>query len=204
MKIIKIISNLLESNTFVLEKDNECLIIDCGCRLEKVKKNVRNNKVVGILLTHGHYDHALYCNEYSKEFGCDIYASEKAKVTLTDSKAFYSEDGSIISDLSHFKFIKEDCNLKLGGFDIKCHCFPGHSPCCEGYVIENNLFAGDFLFAKSFGRVDFVNSNKQDMLKSFDKLQNIEFDKILSGHGDESTKEEQLRNLKLYKRFLTR
>lgn len=204
MKINKLVSNLLESNTFVVEKEDEIVIVDCGCEVDKVKLQVGDKKVVGILLTHGHYDHALYCNEYAKTFNCKIYASDKVKITLADSQAFYSEDGSIIKDLSKFEFIDNYCEIKLGEFEIKCISLPGHSPCCEGYIIEDNLFAGDFLFAKSFGRVDFVNSNKKDMLTSFDKIKKIEFKYIYSGHGEESTKEEQIRNLKLYTRFLTR
>lgn len=204
MKINKLVSNLLDSNTFVLEKGENVLIIDCGCGLDRVKKNVGNKTVVGIFLTHGHYDHALYCNEYAKYFNCNIYANEKIKNTISNAVAFYSKDGSVINDFSHFKFLKEDCLIELDDFKVDCYSFAGHSPCCEGYVIENNLFAGDFLFAKSFGRVDFINSNKHDMLKSFEKVKDIEFDKVYSGHGEESTKEQQLRNLQLYRRFLTR
>jgi len=204
MKINKIVSDILQSNTFILEKDESVIIIDCGCKLYEVKRIVGDKRVVGILLTHGHYDHTIYCNEYAKEFNCRIYANENISMTLSNPKAFYSEDGSIINDLSNFKFIKKDCKLKLGQFNIKCYAFPGHSPCCEGYVIENNLFAGDFLFAKSFGRVDFFNSNKKDMLDSFDKVKNIDFDKVYSGHGEESTKGQQLKNFEIYKKFLTR
>lgn len=204
MKISKLVSNLLDSNTFILQKDSEVLIIDCGCKLDLVKRFVGGKKVAGILLTHGHYDHALYCNEYAKEFDCDIYANENIVTTMSDPQAFYSEDGSNINEFCHFKFLNKDGQFEIGNFEIECFSLPGHSPCCEGYLIEGNFFVGDFLFAKSFGRVDFVNSDKQDMLKSFEKVKNIEFNKVFSGHGEESTKEDQIRNLSLYKRFLTR
>lgn len=204
MKITQLVSNFLNSNTFIVEKDDEVLIIDCGCEVETVKQIVGDKKVLGLLLTHGHFDHAINCNDYAKCFDCKIYASDKIEQTLTNTEAFYSGSGLKIDDLSAFKFIKQDGILKLGGFEIGCYSFPGHCPCCEGYVIEDNLFAGDFLFAKSFGRVDLVNSSKTDMLQSFEKMKKIEFDKVYSGHGEGSTKDEQLRNLKLYKRFLTR
>lgn len=204
MKINKLVSNLLESNTFILENDDECLVIDCGCELEAVKDVVGNKKVMGILLTHGHFDHSAHCNEYASYFNCKLYASEEIKATLTDKIAIYNEDYSIIKDISKFIYVKDEENLKLGGFDIKCYAFPGHCPCAMGFLIDNNLFAGDFLFAKSFGRVDLKNGNKEEMLASLNKLENIDFETLYSGHGEESTKEDQLRNLKLYKRFLTR
>ena len=204
MKITKLVSHILESNTYVVEKGDEVVIIDCGCEFEMVKQVVGEKKVIAILLTHGHYDHALYCNEYAQQFNCKIFANENIKITLSNPETFYSEDESGIDDISNFIFIREDCKLKLGEFDINCYSFPGHSPCCEGYVIENNLFAGDFLFAKSFGRVDLINSNKADMLESFEKIRDVDFKNMYSGHGEESTKEEQLTHFKLFRKFLER
>lgn len=204
MKINKLISNLLESNTFVVEKDDEVLIIDCGCELEQVKAVVDGKKVVGVLLTHGHFDHSVNCNQYAGYFNCKLYASEDIKATLTDKIAIYSEDFSIIEDLSAFNWVENNEILNIGRFKVKCYEFKGHSPCSMGYLIENNLFVGDFLFAKSFGRVDLKNGDKQDMIKSLEKIENIDFNILYSGHGEESTKIEQLRNLNLYKRFLTR
>ena len=98
VKIIKIISNLLDSNTFILEEEGQVLIIDCGCEVEKVKKCVGDKKVMAILLTHGHYDHALYCNEYAKEFGCKIWANSNIVKTVSNADAFYSKDGSTLKD----------------------------------------------------------------------------------------------------------
>lgn len=204
MEVFKLISNLLNSNTFILEKDNNVIIIDCGCEVDVVKKYVKGKNVKGVLLTHGHFDHSAHCNEYAKEFHCKIYANENIKKTLTDKVAIYSEDYSIINDLSCFEFVGDNCEINLGEFNVKCFHFPGHSHCSEGYVIEGCLFAGDFLFKKSFGRVDLKNGNKDDMLLSFDKIKDIDFSIIFSGHGEESTKEEQIRHLHLYKKFLTR
>lgn len=204
MKITQLVSQFLESNTFIVEKDESVVIVDCGCEIKDVKRVVGDKTVEGIFLTHGHYDHSAYCNDYAKEFGCSIYANINIKQTLADKIAIYSEDYSIIDDFSHFKFVKDDCEIKLKNFDIKCHAFPGHSPCCEGYIIDENFFSGDFLFAKSFGKVNLKNGNKDDMLVSFDKVKNIDFKNIYSGHGEESTKEDLLKHMPVYKKFLTR
>lgn len=204
MKIYKLVSNLLESNTFVIEKGEEALIVDCGCNLDVVKSVVESKKVQGILLTHGHYDHAFYCNDYADAFKCKIFANSKCRETLTTPKMFYSPDGSSIKDLSNFEFLNEDCEIFLGAFNIKCFAFPGHSQCCEAFLIEDNLFVGDFLFDKSFGRVDFIGSDKNQMINSFEKFKNIDFTKVYSGHGGESEKEDQIKNIELFKKFLSR
>ena len=56
----------------------------------------------------------------------------------------------------------------------------------------------------SFPDRDINNGDKNKMLKSFDKIKGISIENVFSGHGEESTKEEQVRNLNLYRRFLTR
>lgn len=204
MSIKKIISNLLESNTFIIEKNNSIIIVDCGCDLQKVKKEVGNKKVLAIFLTHGHFDHSAYCNDYAKEFSCQIYTSENIKTTLSDKIAIYSEDYSTIEDFSNFKFVKDGEVVDLGDFQVKCYEFQGHSPCCMGYIVEKNLFAGDFVFAKSFGRVDLKNGNKNQMIFSLDKLKGLDFTKIYSGHGEESNKNDFLYHVDVFKKFLSR
>jgi len=146
MQIENIISDILESNTYILKKDGEALIVDCGCTLDKVENAVGVNKVVGVLLTHGHYDHSINCNEYAKKFGCKIYANAMAAETVTDFEANYSDDKSVIEDLSNFVFIEKDMTLVLGNFQVECISAPGHCHCCECYLVEGNLFAGDVLF----------------------------------------------------------
>ncbi|MBO5344794.1 MAG: MBL fold metallo-hydrolase, partial [Clostridia bacterium] len=70
--------------------------------------------------------------------------------------------------------------------------------------IGDTLFAGDVLFENGIGRVDLIGSSKNDMIDSLGKLEHISYDKVLSGHGEESNKEKQRKNLTIYKRFLTR
>ncbi len=204
MIIKRFISKLLDSNVYILEKDNEILIIDSGVEVKDVEKVIGNKKVVGLLLTHGHFDHSAYCLDYAKAFNTKIYASDKIKDTLTDKKAIYSENGEIIDDFSNFEFISGDKKLKLGKFDIECYYAPGHSKCCECYLIEGQLFAGDVLFRRSIGRTDLVSSSRDEMYDTLIKLEKVEFENVYSGHDDSSSHEEQLKNFAIYKRFLRR
>ena len=65
-------------------------------------------------------------------------------------------------------------------------------------------FEGDTLFANGIGRLDLISSSKADMIKSLNKLEKIDFDLCYSGHGEISNKNQQLRNIKIYKQFLQR
>ena len=56
MNIKKVIVGELDTNCYIIENDNECLIIDPGSDANKIKNNI-DKKVVGILITHRHFDH---------------------------------------------------------------------------------------------------------------------------------------------------
>lgn len=204
MIVKKIVSNLLRSNTFIIENDENAILIDCGCDLQKVKENIGDKKVVAIFLTHGHYDHSFYCKDYAREFNVPIYASEFIKETLMDPKANYSDGQFSLKDFNEFVFLKNDQDFHVGNFEVKSFWSPGHSKCCQVYLIEGLMFAGDVLFENCVGRVDLIGSSKKDMLKTLDKLENISFKKLYSGHGDESNCLTQQKNIKLFKRFLSR
>lgn len=196
--------DFLDAKVYVAKENGDCLIIDSGAKLEDVKEAVGEDRVVGILLTHGHFDHSCHCNEYAREFNVKIYANEHIKTTMTDSVAIYSEDYSTIDDFSRFEFIKGDPKLKISNFDISCYYCPGHSICCECYVIDNIMFSGDVLFENGIGRTDLKNSDKKQMFESLSKLENVKFEKVYSGHDGSSDYAFQMKNIKVFKRFLSR
>ena len=77
MELKKIISGKLDNNTYILKNEaNECLIIDAAASLEEVKQEVAGSKVVGVLLTHGHYDHFVNLDDIINEYNVKCYLSE--------------------------------------------------------------------------------------------------------------------------------
>lgn len=204
MQIESVLGEYLDANVYIVKKNNQCLIIDSGADIEKVKDEIGGLKVQGILLTHGHYDHSAYCNQYAEEFKAPIYASEHVIETISDPVALYSEDGSIIEDTKHFVLLKGDEKFKVGDFEVSSYYCPGHSICCQCYIIDGVMFAGDVLFEKGIGRTDLKNSNKAQMLESLKKIEKLEFKNVYSGHGNSSTYENQMKNLAVFKRFLSR
>lgn len=204
MKVVQIKSQFLDSNTFVVENDNEVLIVDCGVDVEKIKNEVGEKQVAGILLTHGHYDHSIFCKEYAKTFNTKIYAQKNVVKTLANGRANYSEGQFELSDFSNFCFLDDDCSINLGSFEIQCLIAKGHSICSMCYKIGDLLFAGDVLFENGIGRTDLIGSNKEQMIESLTKLDQIEFADCFSGHGNTSDYKTQQKNIKVFKRFLSR
>ena len=156
----------------------------------------------GILLTHGHFDHAINVVKLSKMFNCKIYASVKAQETLSDAKKNYG-DNFAINDFSNFVTIGEG-NLKLGEFNVNVFSLTGHSQCSLGFLIYGHLFVGDVVFEHGIGRTDLLGGSKQEMLTSLKKILDMQFEYLHSGHGEDSTKPSQSRNLSTFIRFLSR
>ena len=204
MKVEKIVSNYLDSNVYVLTKEDNVIIVDAGGELEKIRTLIGNKKVCGVLLTHGHYDHSLFAATYAIAFGCNVYCTKECQSTLADSTANYSEGHFKIEDFSFFTTIDDFDELRLGQFNIKCIQTKGHSKCSCCYLIEGQLFAGDTLFDNGIGRIDLVGSDKMEMIESLTRLENVDFDMCYCGHGNPSNKMLQNKNISIYKKFLTR
>ena len=47
----------------ILKQDNTCLIVDPGDDYNKIKKEIGDCKILGILITHSHFDHIIGLNQ---------------------------------------------------------------------------------------------------------------------------------------------
>ena len=203
MKVKRIESEFLCSNTFIVTEGEQCLIVDAGVKPEVVKKATKNRNVVGVILTHGHFDHVFYAEEYKKLFDCPIYISKQGKITAMDKDLSYGDDFRIKQE-GLFNVFDVDKIFKCGDFQIQVIKTPGHCTGCVCYLIDGHLFAGDTLFKTGIGRCDLLNSNKEDMLESLKKLQGLKFKTLHSGHGEDSSFEEQQRNISVFIKYLER
>ena len=77
MKIKRFISSRLESNGYVIyqKAGGSCYIIDPGYKHKVFLKWIeeKNLSLLGILLTHHHYDHVGAVENIRKETGCPVY-----------------------------------------------------------------------------------------------------------------------------------
>ncbi len=67
MKITTIPVGTLKANCYILEKDNQILIIDPGDDFEKILPNIKGKKILKILITHHHPDHIGALNHFNQE-----------------------------------------------------------------------------------------------------------------------------------------
>lgn len=160
IKYIKV--GLLKCNCYLLEKNNSCLLIDPGDDLEKIEDFIKGKKIVGILLTHFHFDHTASVSDLVDKYSYKVY------------------------DINN---LKEGIN-KIENFLFEVIKTPGHTMDSIVYYFkeEKVMFTGDFLFKNTIGRCDLVESNYKEMLKSIDKIKHYDDDIIVyPGHGIKTT-----------------
>lgn len=104
MNIKRIVVGELEENCYVLEKNNKGIIIDPGDEHEKIESEIKELNIVGILLTHNHFDHIgaleYFENKYNLKHN-DIIPEFNYEVISTpghtkDSKTFYFSDEKVM------------------------------------------------------------------------------------------------------------
>ena len=73
VKVIK--SGSLETNTYIVSIGSNCLVIDPAFAFDEIDDYVATNnfKMLGILLTHGHFDHIDSSEALAKKYSCKIY-----------------------------------------------------------------------------------------------------------------------------------
>lgn len=199
----RLVSKTLDSNTFIYDDSKTVLIFDAGASLDELKKNLKRAPDA-IFITHGHYDHIFYLDDYARAFSCPIYAHERAVSKFYSPAENYGEDLVLKTARDRFSQISEESEILINGTNVLPIFTPGHTDCSVSFLLNGELFAGDFLFKTSVGRYDLLTSNKEELKASIKKILGYDFSVVHSGHGEDSSREEQKRNLAVWTRFLNR
>jgi len=86
-------------------------------------------------------------------------------------------------------FVTDGQELEIGSYRIEVLHSPGHSPGGVCYYVGGLLFSGDVLFRDSVGRVDVLNSSRDDQIHSVRRLYSElpEETPVYPGHGPATT-----------------
>ena len=159
MNIESIKVGYLKCNCYILNIDNNVLIIDPGDESNKIIKAIDNRKVVGIIITHHHFDHIGAVDSLIDKYHVKVYDKNN---------------------------LSEGIN-KIAKFIFEVIYTPGHKEdLITIYFKEDKvMFCGDFIFKDSIGRCDLPGGNISDMMKSIDKIKKYDKDIIIyPGHGN--------------------
>lgn len=158
MKIDSIKVGRLRCNCYILDIDGEVLVIDPGDEFEKIDEVISNRKVVGVIITHHHFDHIGAVSEVVKKYKCRIY-----------------DRNNLVEG-----------NNEIGKFKFEVIYTPGHKEdLITIYFKEDKvMFTGDFIFKDTIGRCDLEGSSIEDMFNSIEKIKKYPRDIIIyPGHG---------------------
>ncbi len=148
-------------------------------------------KLKYVLLTHGHFDHILFLDEWR----C---VSPDVKVCLHAGDADFLEDPSkslylqfFAQDVRHAPadiLLHDGDKLYLGKNEICVMSTPGHTRGSVCYMFDHIMISGDTLFAGGVGRTDLYGSSAADMAESIEKLSAIQEDyTVYPGHYEPTT-----------------
>lgn len=187
--------NETNENTFLVydEETKNGVIIDPGCKIEKIEKLIEENSVFVkyILLTHCHYDHIESLIPLKEKTGAKLVTGDNGSKNVGDIEKNLSPYGLgyPISGICADVILSDGEILSLDSMKIKCIYTPGHTNCCVCYLCENELFAGDTLFLRSVGRWDLPTGDFPTLEKSIkEKLFTLPDETVVHpGHGDPTT-----------------
>ncbi len=188
---IKVLESSQGTNTYLLtDEEKNSVIIDPDADAGRLGRHIDKNgyTLQGILLTHGHYDHTSSVLRLKEKYGCKIYAAEKEKELLADSRqnlsCFIGDDREIEADV----LVEEGDTISIGTMEFKVLETPGHTVGSICFIIENYLISGDTLFLGSCGRTDFATGSWEEIQHSLRRLSRLNEDYVvLPGHGPKTT-----------------
>ena len=177
------------------EQTKSGVVVDPGGDLDRIQNAIKQigMTVEGILLTHGHIDHAAGADELREKLGVKITGPHLGDKFLLDGLEAQARQYNFpgVRNVTPDRWLVEGDSVTVAGVPFQVlHC-PGHSP---GSVVFVNVEAGialvgDVLFQGSIGRTDFPYGDTQSLVSSVrNKLFPLGDDIVfICGHGPAST-----------------
>jgi hydroxyacylglutathione hydrolase len=156
--------------------------------------------VVGLWLTHGHFDHFADHEVVRQHFpGVKIliHAFDEAKALNPDKQIQMFGLSFVIPPLKPDGYVTDNLELAVGELEVKVIHTPGHSPGSVVYHFpkEGILVGGDLIIGGSVGRTDLPDSDHSQLASSLRRVMALpSATRLLGGHGLETTLAEERRD----------
>ncbi|NJK44439.1 MAG: MBL fold metallo-hydrolase [Pleurocapsa sp. SU_196_0] len=193
LSVHRLVTGPIQENTYLIRASSgEAVLVDPGDDAPDILElvNRTNSRVLGVLLTHAHFDHVGAVQPVRETLEIPVYLHREAW-------SQYSQASSAAArwNLPFVQPAPPDLELPEGAFSLGTLAFrnlftPGHAPghlalcSSHGFVLS-----GDALFHGGIGRTDLPGGDHELLLERIrTQLLTLPEDTVVfSGHGAETT-----------------
>ncbi len=198
LKYENLILGDLFTNCYIVwdEETKKVVVIDpadSGVEISDILQN-KQLTLVGILATHGHFDHLLGALDLKLIYQVPFYCNSLDQFLLDHQKETAKHFLKREIRVPNFNKIDIDLNtineIFLGEEKIEVIKTPGHTPGGVCFYSQKSglLFSGDTLFIDGIGSTEHRYSNQNDLKTSINRIISLPKEtELLPGHGESGT-----------------
>jgi hydroxyacylglutathione hydrolase len=182
----------IETNCYLVRLPGaaEAVVVDPSGPATEIRLELagRGATCVGILVTHGHWDHLRGIADLAEGTGAPVHMAETER-ELLERAADFTPPGVYVRSYSPDVLLAGDETLNLAGIAFETITVPGHSPGHLAFAADGALFSGDVLFAGSVGRTDLPGASWETLAASIaGLLDRLPAETVVyPGHGPATT-----------------
>lgn len=193
MQIVKDIEILggveQEPNVYVIDGE---LIVDCGTGtlFSEMKRQIESRyetyKIKQIVNTHGHFDHTGGTKKFRDWLKAEVCAHKNEREMMESSINNLAElFNEIPKIITINRILRDGGSIKTTNFSFQVVHTPGHThgSICLYEPEKRILITGDTIFHETIGRFDLPCGDKDKLLESLHKLNELNVQYLLPGHG---------------------
>jgi glyoxylase-like metal-dependent hydrolase (beta-lactamase superfamily II) len=192
-----------DSAVFVVSAGSELILVDCGLdqgHIETIEETIQYWGLSDIplkhaFLTHAHFDHSGNAR-YFEEKGVRLYAGKddaEAIMTGNECTIGFAFQGKRFQPCQRVETVRDSDQFQIGSVVVEAIAVPGHTRGSMLYRVKtdgkNVVFAGDFVIVKGncedaiLGWNGSPDYDEKSYFESIRKVQSLEADVLLCGHG---------------------
>ncbi len=171
MQIHALSDGLFESNTYLVEENGLCTVLDCGSPASSVLSAVSRLgwRITHLVLTHGHLDHTAHVAALKRETGAIVCLHEAEQALFADPcQSGYAMFGMTREPdfPAPDRLLKGEEVLETGGPVFQVLHAPGHTSGGICLLTGDWVFTGDTLFCRGVGRTDLPTGNGRELVST--------------------------------------